>query len=252
MSHRNHLWVAGLAVIAISLAGCQQSTKSQATSSGSQSSQASQSSTKKAESAASASSSNNTVATMKNYQVPASEKQKKSYVKSGLLTIPGEFSYDKAGTKLTLKKKQNSTRKTASTGLSYQMISTKMITNSAKTSAAKQMAEQAFNVTTIANPYQTIQINFKINNQLDQDVRTDGINKVVFNGTNTATSASGLSDSSAGQTIKAHQTRTFHAMVLTGTADTTVTKLAIQFSGSFSANGEKRSSSPKTLDVALN
>lgn len=253
MKHRNQFWVAGLAVLALVLAGCQQtSTKSHATSSSSQTTESSQSSVKKAESAASASSSSNTTAaTMKNYQVPASEKQKSTYVKSGLLTIPGEFSYDKAGTKLTLKKKQATNRKTTSTGLTYQMVSTKVITNNAKTKQAKQMAEQAFNIATIPNPYQTIQLNFKITNQLDQAVRTDGINKVVFNGTNTASGASGLSDSSAGQTIQAHQTRTFHAMILTGTADTTVSKLAIHFSGSFSASGEKRASAPKTLTVKL-
>lgn len=48
MKHRNQFWVAGLAVLALVLVGCQQtSTKSHATSSSSQTTESSQSSVKK-------------------------------------------------------------------------------------------------------------------------------------------------------------------------------------------------------------
>ncbi|WP_054701123.1 hypothetical protein [Secundilactobacillus odoratitofui] len=121
--------------LSLTLAGCQSHKQSSVTSATSTTS--STSSTKTPEKAAS------DQANMKPYQVPKAEKEKHQYQKSGVLRLPGQFSYDQAGTKLTLKSTDALTRKTSRQLLSYRLTRVKQITNHAKTQKAKQMAEQA-------------------------------------------------------------------------------------------------------------
>lgn len=189
-------------------------------------------------------------ATMKPYQVPKSEKAKQSYQRSGLLTIPGQFSYDKAGTKLTLSENVPTHRTATSKGLVYQVTDVKRITNNAKTHRALSMAEQAFNISDIPNPYQTVQLKFKVKNNSSQPVKIDGIKAVTLNGSRTI-SSNGLNDQSAGQTIGQSQTRAFSAMILTGPTSFKINSLSVKFSGSFDESGASVSAAPETINLKL-
>ncbi|MFC6253499.1 hypothetical protein ACFP1H_02625 [Secundilactobacillus hailunensis] len=189
-------------------------------------------------------------ATMKPYKVPSSEKDNQNYQKSGLLSIPGQFAYDQAGTKLTLAQNKHQNQQTASRGIAYHIITTKRFNNNAKTKRAIQMAQQAFNVGQLPNPYQTLQIKFTVNNSSENAVKIDGVQKISLNGSKPITST-GISDPSAGQVIHKNQTRTFSAMILVGPTSFKVNRLSIQFSGSFNQSGQQVSKTPAAIQIVL-
>lgn len=226
----------------LTLAGCQSHKQSSVTSATSTTS--STSSTKTPEKAAS------DQANMKPYQVPKAEKEKHQYQKSGVLRLPGQFSYDQAGTKLTLKSTDALTRKTSRQLLSYRLTRVKQITNHAKTQKAKQMAEQAFNLAKLPNPYQTIQLTFTVRNQRSKPVAIDGIKKIKLNQSLINTGNS-LSDASAGQVIGAHQSKQFTAMILVGPTNVKVKTMTVQFSGAYSQSGQQLSAAPTAISITL-
>lgn len=189
-------------------------------------------------------------ATMKPYKVPSSEKNNRNYQKSGLLSFPGQFAYDQAGTKLTLSQNKQLNQQTASRGISYQITDVKRFNNNAKTKRAMQMAQQAFNVGQIPNPYQTLQIKFSVKNTTAQSVKIDGIQKISLNGSRSI-AANGISDPSAGQVINKNSARTFSAMILVGPASFKVTQLTVQFSGSFNDSGQAVAKAPTAVVVKL-
>ncbi|MTV81333.1 hypothetical protein [Secundilactobacillus folii] len=189
-------------------------------------------------------------ATMKPYQVPKSEKQNRDYRRSGLLTLPGQFAYDKVGTKLTLSQNVTQKHQTASNGIVYRVTDVKRYRNNAKTQRALSMAEQAFNVAKIPNPYQTIQIKFRVKNQSSRAIKIDGITHATINASRNIES-DGLSDPSAGATIKAGQTRAFSAMILAGPTSFKVSQLQIKFSGGFNDAGQTVIAAPKAIGIQL-
>lgn len=189
-------------------------------------------------------------ANMKPYKVPSSEKDNHNYQKSGLLSFPGQFAYDQAGTKLTLSQNKRLSQQTASQGISYQITDVKRFNNNAKTKRAMQMAQQAFNIGQIPNPYQTLQIKFTVKNTSGHAVKIDGIQKVSLNSSRTI-AANGISDSSAGQVINKNSSRTFSGMILVGPADFKVSQLSVKFSGSFNNSGQQVATSPAALTVRL-
>lgn len=193
----------------------------------------------------------NQQATMKPYSVPKSDRQSRNYQKSGVLSLPGQFSYDRVGTKLQLVQNHRYNQQTSTTGLRYRVTKIKTINNTAKTAAAKSMAAQAFNLQQIPNPYRTVQLTFSVTNSRDETVKIDGIKQVTLNHKGTVTSASGLSDASAGQSLNANQTRTFTAMILAGPADYRVTQLSVAFSGSYSTSGDALAKAPSALTLSL-
>jgi len=189
-------------------------------------------------------------ATMKPYQVPSSEKNDQNYQKSGLLSVPGQFAYDQAGTKLTLAQNKPQNQQTANRGITYHITDTKRFNNNAKTKRAVQMAQQAFNVGQLPNPYQTLQVKFTVNNSSENSVKIDGIQKVSLNGSKPY-SSTGISDPSAGQVIHKNQTRTFSAMILAGPTSFKINQLRIQFSGSFNQSGQPVSKTPAAIQIDL-
>lgn len=190
-------------------------------------------------------------ANIKPYQVPTDDRRNPNYQKSGLLRLPGQFSYDTAGTKLTLKKTQTLSKKTHSNGFEVTVTGIKVIDNQAKTSQAKQMAQQAFSLAKLPNHYRTIQLKFKMTNLRRQTVLTDGVKNVTVNGSSQVSSVGGLSDASAGKPIAAKQSHTFTAMILAGQPQTQVSQLTIHFSGSFSLNGTPLSPAPAPINLSL-
>ena len=236
-----------LLLIGVILTGCGSSTGSKSSKSANSTATSSSSTTsrKTPESAA------NQQATMKPYNVPKADRQSQQYQKSGVLSLPGEFSYDRVGTKLQLVQKHTYKQQTSTTGLRYRVTTIKTIKNTAKTAAAKSMAAQAFNIQHIPNPYRTVQLTFNVTNSRNQTVKIDGIKQITINNKGTVTSASGLSDASAGQSVGAHQTKTFTAMVLAGPADYRVTHLSVAFSGSYSTSGDALSKAPSALALSL-
>lgn len=189
-------------------------------------------------------------ANMKPYHVSNSEKNNQHYQKSGLLTLPGQFAYDKVGTKLTLSQNKHLDQRSTSQGLSYQINNAKRFTNQAKTKQALQMAQQAFNIGNVPNPYQTLQIKFTVTNDTNHAVKIDGIQKVSLNGSRTI-SANGISDPSAGQTINSNHKRTFFAMILVGPTNFKITQFSVHFSGSFNDSGQPISKAPAAMTVKL-
>lgn len=189
-------------------------------------------------------------ATMKPYKVPTSEKNNRHYQKSGLLSLPGQFAYDKVGTKLTLCQNKHLNQQSASQGLSYQITNAKRFNNRAKTKQALQMAQQAFNIGNIPNPYQTLQIKFTVKNDTSHAVKIDGIQKISLNSSRTI-SANGISDPSAGQTINANSNRAFAAMILVGPTSFKISQFSVHFSGSFNDSGQPISKSPAPITVTL-
>lgn len=190
-------------------------------------------------------------ATMKNYTVPATDKRNPHYQKSGLLQLPGEFSYDKVGTKLTLKTTRKGRYQVHSKGLQITFTQVKVISNQAKTDQALAMAKQALSMPELPNPYQTIQLKFTVKNYRHRAVLTDGIKGIKLNSGASVTTASGLNDPSAGQLIPANGQRTFSAMAFAGPKGTTTTPLTIQFSGSFTTAGQPLSPHPDPLEFRL-
>ena len=189
-------------------------------------------------------------ATMKPYEVPNSEKNNRHYQKSGLLSFPGQFAYDKVGTKLILSQNKHLDQRATRQGLSYQITDAKRFNNNAKTKQALQMAQQAFNIGNIPNPYQTLQIKFTVKNDTDHAVKIDGIQKISLNASRTI-SANGISDPSAGQTIKPNHTQTFSAMILVGPTNFKLNQFSVHFSGSFNDSGQPITKAPAVITVKL-
>ncbi|MCH5461176.1 hypothetical protein HC026_01700 [Lactobacillus sp. LC28-10] len=189
-------------------------------------------------------------ATMKPYKVPSAEKNNRNYRKSGLLSFPGQFAYDQAGTKLTLSQNKRLNQKTTSQGINYQITDIKRFKNNAKTKRALQMAQQAFNIGQIPNPYQTLQIKFNVKNTSSHAVKIDGIQKISLNGSRSV-AANGISDPSAGQVINKNSTRTFSAMILVGPTSFKVGQVSVQFSGSFNDSGQSVAKAPAPIIVNL-
>lgn len=187
-------------------------------------------------------------ATMKPYNVPNTEKHNRHYQKSGMLTLPGQFAYDQAGTKLTLFQNKRLNQQTASPGIRYQITDAKRFKNNAKTKRAMQMAQQAFNIGQIPNPYQTLQIKFTVKNTTNHAVKIDGIQRISLNGSRTVAS-NGISDPSAGQLIQKRSARTFSAMILVGPTSSKIHQLDVKFSGSFNDSGQPVSKAPTAITI---
>lgn len=240
---RKHLMLTAILAAGLILTGC----SGQAKSSGRSSSNSQNSSSQQVKTPAKSASDQ---ANMKPYSVPNTEKHNRRYQKSGLLTLPGQFAYDQAGTKLTLFQNKRLNQQTASPGIRYQITNAKRFKNNAKTKRAMQMAQQAFNIGQIPNPYQTLQVKFTVKNAADHAVKIDGIQKISLNGSTTVAS-NGISDPSAGQVINKHSTRTFSAMILVGPASFKVHQLDVKFSGSFNDSGQPVSKAPATITIKL-
>lgn len=238
-----HLMLTAVLIAGLILTGCGGHAKSNKQSQSSSSASSSQQ-VKRPEQAAS------DQANMKPYKVPSSEKANQNYQKSGLLSYPGQFAYDQAGTKLTLAQNKPLNQQTASQGLSYQVTDAKRFSNSAKTKRAMQMAQQAFNIGQLPNPYQTLQVKFTVKNALSHAVKIDGIQSIRLNDSRTI-SSNGISDPSAGQTINANSARTFSAMVLVGPTTFKVRQLQVKFSGSFNNSGQPVAKAPAAITVNL-
>lgn len=242
MSHK-HLMLTAILTIGMILVGCGSQAKSNKTAkSGSQTSSSQQVKTPEK--------SVSDQATMKPYKVPRSEKSSHNYQKSGLLSFPGQFAYDQAGTKLTLSQNKRLNQQTASQGISYQVTDVKRFNNNAKTKRAMQMAQQAFNIGQIPNPYQTLQIKFTVKNTSDHPVKIDGIQRVTLNGSRTIAS-NGISDPSAGQVLNKNSAKTFSGMILIGPTNFKVNQINVKFSGSFNDSGQLVSKSPAALIIKL-
>ncbi|WP_054645759.1 hypothetical protein [Secundilactobacillus oryzae] len=176
-----------LALPVILLAGCHQANQSKPQQSAS--SEATTSSASSAAKSSSSTASSNRDAA--NFSVPKSDQQNKNYVKSGKLTKLNEFSYDPYGTKLTLKKEQRQSRKTANKQLEYSLVSQRVYSNKPTTKAALKAAQSAFSLVKLSNPYTTLQLKFKVTNRLNKPILIDGIKQIKFANKAIITSAAG-------------------------------------------------------------
>lgn len=201
MSLRKSWIFVGLSLLTIGLAGCQSSAQKSSTSFKTSSSQSSSYSAKKPETAVSASSSSKEAQT---YHPKADQTRSASYVKSGNLKSSGQFTFDKVGTKLQLDQVKHPQTTIKSGQLTYKVTTVRILKNTAETAAAKRMAAQALNLTTISSPYYTIQVKFTITNRGKQAVTTDGIKGLTLKKGLTLNASNQLSDASAGKSIPAN------------------------------------------------
>ncbi|MFD1456697.1 hypothetical protein ACFQ44_13640 [Levilactobacillus lanxiensis] len=168
------------------------------------------------------------------YEPKADQTKSARYVKSGNLKTSGQYTYDKVGTKLQLAKVKHPRTTIKSGDLTYKVTTVRLIKNTAKTAAAKRMAAQALNLTTLKSPYYTIQVKFTITNDGDQDVTTDGIQAIRLKKGLELNAANQLSDASAGKTIAAHdKLDTFATGLASEKTKPTFKSVKIAFAGAY-------------------
>ncbi|PTM24346.1 hypothetical protein DA798_01815 [Lactobacillus sp. PFC-70] len=194
--------VAGLSVLALGLTGCQNTAQKSSTSFKNQEASSKKYQAPKPDAAFSASSS---AKIAQSFKPNAAQTKGRGYVKSGNLQQPGQYTYDRVGTKLTLD--QAHTRKhTIKRGpLTYRITLVRTIANTAETANAKKMAAQALNLPSIKSPYYTVQVKFTILNRGKRAVTTDGIREIRLSNGHRLSATNQLSDASAGRTIGAHR-----------------------------------------------
>lgn len=190
-------------------------------------------------------------ATVKPYHVPKSEAKQSNYKKSGLLRLPGQFSYDQVGTKLTLQQSKKAAYQTSKDGITYRIQQIKQFKNQANTEQSKSMAQQAFNIAAMPNPYKTLQLKVTISNRTSKLVKLNGVSGFIYNGTRKISPSSGISDPTAGQSLSAGQTKTSSIMILVGPAKTTLDSFSVQFSGTYNASGKQLTRQPSPISVKL-
>lgn len=230
------------------LAGCQSTSKPSENDSSHNSVKTSESS-KASESSKLQASKNETQA---NFSVPSKDKKSEQYVKSGKLTKINQFSYDSLGTKLTLKNSKTSHLITQNKQIKYELTNHKIYQNKATTSRAVDAAETAFSTVKIGSSYTTLQLKFTVTNYLNKPILIDGVSRIKFNNAGTVSSASGLSDSSAGQQIKANSSKSFFAMaLLPNDRLKKLNPVSISFSGGYNSTGSQIAKTPATLQLQL-
>jgi len=223
--------LAGLLAV-VGLAGCQNNPSKSTASFKESSSQSSNYRAANPDAAVTPSSSSKKEA--QTYEPKATQTKSARYVKSGNLKSSGQYTYDKVGTKLQLAKVKHPRTTIKSGALTYKVTTVRLIKNTAKTAAAKRMAAQALNLTTLKSPYYTIQVKFTITNNGDHDVTTDGIQALRLKKNLELNAANQLSDASAGKMIAAHgKLATFATGLASEKTKPTFKSVKIAFAGAY-------------------
>lgn len=188
------------------------------------------------------------------YSVPKKDTKKANYVKTGNLAKPRQFTFDRFGTRQQLTKINQSPKSMTADGLTYQITKVRVVENSPKTEAAKQAAAQTLNLQSVPSKYYTFVINYSVTNNRNSSVALNGINNIKTNKGQTLTTASQLSDSSAGNHLTKGQSKTFVSVgYLHNYATQPTTKVTMNFGAIYDLNGKQLAAAPNQgLLVSLN
>lgn len=252
MRRYSALLVLGLSLLTIGLTGCQQSSQSTQTnfkkaSESSESYHAAQ----PAKSTTKAASSSQHFA--QDFHPTSAQTERHGYVKSGNLTKRGQYTYDRVGTKQTLKQVHHPQTTLKSGGFTYKLTTVRVLKNVAQTADAKKMAAQALNLTTLKSPYYTLQVKFTITNHRHQALTTDGIQAIRLGPDQELNATNQLSDASAGQTIPGNgHLNTFATGLASQQQAPIIKKIKIAFAGAYSAKQKQVIKPSRWLTIAVN
>jgi len=127
---------------------------------------------------------------------------------------------------------QNLTQTLTNGAIQYDATGVKVMQNDPQTDEAVQMAQAALNVNSITGPYTTIILSYKITNNSQVAVRTNGVEQIGFSDNSLVNAMGGLDNDSqlATKTIAAGQTvETFSVALVPSSLAKTVNQVQVQF-----------------------
>ncbi|VDG23910.1 hypothetical protein [Lactiplantibacillus mudanjiangensis] len=194
--------------------------------------------TTKAKTSTSHDNSNGTATTLKDFKAPKKAQHDRLYVKSGQLTKAHQYTYDQAGTKVSLTKIKPTTQSFTNGHVTFKFTQIRILKNQPTTKNALKMANQALNTDQITGTYYTLQLRYTVANHRDQSVNIDGITAVKTDQGQTLTQATQMYDAGAGLRLTAKASKTAFTMALITSNPTTVKQVQVELGGIFTPSGK--------------
>ncbi|MFC6181826.1 hypothetical protein [Lactiplantibacillus daowaiensis] len=198
-----------------------------------------------------AASESKTATTLKDFSVPKKAKTDKNYVKSGQLTKAHQYTYDQAGTKVSLTEIKPTTKTFINGQVSFKFTQIRILKNQPSTKKALKMANQALNTDQIKGTYYTLQLKYTVTNHRSQTVNIDGITAVKTDQGQTLTQATQMYDAGAGLQLTSGAHKNAFTMALITTNPTKIKHVNVVLGGIFTPSGKTltKASATKTLTI---
>lgn len=188
---------------------------------------------------------------LKSFKVPKKSQHDKNYIKSGQLTKRHQYTYDQAGTKVSLAARQTTAKTFTNGHVSFKFTQIRVLKNQPDTKTALKMANQALNTDKIHGTYYTLQLKYTVTNHRTETVNIDGITALKTDQGQTLTPATQMYDAGAGTQLAAGAHKARFTMALITTQPTQIKHVKVVLGGIFTPTGKTlaKASSAKTLTL---
>jgi len=202
--------------------------------------------------ASSVKASSSTKTKLKSFKVPKKAQHDKNYIKSGQLTKAKQYTYDQAGTKVSLTEVKPTTKTVTNGQVRFKFTQIRVLKNQPATKTALKMANQALNTDQIKGTYYTLQLKYTVTNHRNATVNIDGITALKTDQGQTLTPATQMYDSGAGTQLTKGGHKNRFTMALVTSAPTKIKHVDVILGGIFTPSGKTLAKASAFQTLTLN